>query len=88
MTLIGLKNDKEFMDKLADAKEVSEVKELLLSKGIEMTDAEIKQAMDKADQGELTEEALEAVSGGFSEIIAGIIILAFIIGIARGARCK
>lgn len=86
MNLLDLRNDQEFMAKLADTNDVAAVKELLASKGIEMTEEEISQALEHTD-AELSEEALENVAGGFAEIYAGICILAFVIGLARGSRC-
>ena len=87
MKLENLQNDKEFMDKLAEANDVESIKALLAAKGIEMSDEEIKEALDRSDGGELSENDLENVAGGFS-VLGGIAILAFLIGLARGLRCK
>ncbi len=88
MNLLDLQYDQDFMRKLAESDDTNTVKELLASKGVEMTEDEIKQAFDLADK-ELSEEDLENVAGGLlPELYAGICILAFVIGVARGSRCK
>ena len=87
MNLMNLQKDQEFMARLADTSDISAIKELLASKGIAMTDEEIDQAI-KLSETELSEDALENVAGGFAEIYAGICILALVIGLVRGSRCR
>lgn len=88
MKLIDLQNNETFMQKLADAKTSSEIQSLLTEYGIEMTDEEIATALDQAEK-ELAEEDLENVAGGFAGgILGGIAVLCFLIGVARGSRCK
>jgi predicted ribosomally synthesized peptide with nif11-like leader len=81
-----LQNDKEFMDKLADAKTVQDVRALLDAKDIEMSDDEIERALGETDQ-ELSVEELENVSGGL-DLLTGAALLLFLIGVARGSKCK
>lgn len=87
MNLRDLQNDPAFMARLTDAGDIRAIKELLASRGIEMTDDEIDRALKLSD-AELSEETLENVSGGFAELYVGICVLAFVIGIARGSRCR
>ncbi len=60
-----LLKDEEFVDRIREAKSLAEVVELFGSKGIEVTEAELKSALDD-QEGELTEDNLEGVAGGKS----------------------
>ena len=84
--LEALKNDQEFVKKLGLAGSDEEIQALLEGKGIHLTLEELKTA--RSEGGELSEEALENVAGGFAEIVAGAAIICAIIGFYRGARCK
>lgn len=86
MKLEDLQYDKDFMDKLADADNVETIKALLASRGFEMSDEDIKEALEQADSGVLSEGDLESVAGGYG-VMFYIGILIFLIGVARGARC-
>lgn len=87
MNINELKNDNDFMNRLADADSVETVKELLLEKDIVMSDDDIANAMASADD-EFDEKALESVSGGGMGIGLGLVALAFLIGAARSAKKK
>lgn len=88
MKLIDLQNNEQFLEKLANAKTAESVRELLNEYGVEMSDEEIEAALSEADK-ELPEEDLENVAGGFvGEILGGVAVLCFLIGLARGSRCK
>lgn len=83
----GLKTDNEFLAKLADAKDEAEAKSLFAEKGIEVTCDELKAICNGEVSGELDETALENVAGGIS-IAAGIAIICFMAGFAKGSKCK
>jgi predicted ribosomally synthesized peptide with nif11-like leader len=80
-----LQNDKEFMDKLADATTVQDVRALLDGKDIEISDDEIARALGETEQ-ELSVEDLENVSGGISTLGAAALLL-FLLGLAKGKGC-
>ena len=88
MTFETLKNDRTFLEALQNAKDAAEVKALFAEKDIDIAEEDIKQALAMAnDEAELDDEALEAVNGGI-DLITGIVIFAFIVGFAKGAKCK
>ncbi len=88
MTFETLKNDRTFLEALQNAKDAAEVKALFAEKDIEIAEEDIEQALAMAnDEAELDDEALEAVNGGI-DLITGIVIFAFIVGFAKGAKCK
>lgn len=84
--LEALKNDQEFVKKLSMAENDEEIQKLLDGQGIHLTLEELKTA--RSEGGELSEEALENVAGGFGELIAGAVIISALIGFYRGVRCK
>ena len=88
MKLLDLQNNEQFLEKLANAKTADGVHTLLNEYGVEMSDEEIETALSEADK-ELPEEELENVAGGIvGEILGGVAVLCFLIGLARGSRCK
>ena len=58
-----LLKDAEFMDRIQEANSIAEIIELFRSKGIEVTEADLRSALD-GQEGELSEEGLEEVAGG------------------------
>lgn len=88
MKLLDLQSNEQFMKKLADAKTPEEIRSLLNEYDVELSDEEIRAALAEADK-ELPEDELENVSGGVvGEILGGVAVLCFLIGLARGSRCK
>lgn len=71
--------DQAFEEKVLNCESKAELKELFASKGIEMSDEEIKQMVDHvnsllADGDELSEDSLDQVSGGIGIAAAGAIL--------------
>ncbi len=58
-----LLKDEAFMDRIRKAESLAQVAEILGSKGIEVTERELKSVLDNQEE-ELTEENLEGVAGG------------------------
>lgn len=87
MELIDLQNNEQFMKKLADASTPEEIHSLLNEFEVELSDDEIRAALAEANK-ELPEEGLENVAGGFGGLLGSIAVLCFLIGVARGFRCK
>lgn len=83
-----LKTDKEFIAKLANANDEAEAQNLFAEKGIEVTCEELKAIWNGEVSGELDEDTLENVTGGGLGLIAGIAIICFLAGLAKGAKCK
>ncbi|MBP3941454.1 MAG: Nif11-like leader peptide family RiPP precursor [Christensenellaceae bacterium] len=89
MTFETLKNDRAFAEAIQNAKDAAEVKALFSEKGMDIAEEDIEKALAMAngEEAELDDEALEAVNGGM-DIITGIVIIAFLAGFAKGAKCK
>lgn len=88
MTLNSKVMDEAFLDRLASIGSLDEALKILKDEGIEMTREELAENMDAGEQllqesgvltedGELSEEALEAVAGGrnWKLILLGAVIL-------------
>lgn len=77
MFFAKIKEDSNFAKKLADAKEVSQVQQLLKEEGIELTIDELIEIKNlvmvnkTAKTSELSEEELEHVAGGATPAIGG-----------------
>lgn len=64
--------DEEFAKSLIPMKTLAEVQAALKEKGVDMTEEELiafRESMVKAENGELSEEMLENVSGGILSLI-------------------
>lgn len=84
-----LKTDSEFLAKLADAKDENEAKVLFAERGIKVTCEELKAIRNGDTSDELDENTLENVAGGSGlGIAAGIAIICFLAGFAKGTKCK
>ena len=91
MNIEMLQQDQEFIQKLAHTADAKEVAALFAEKGIAVSEEEARLAMEqaKADgEAELDASALDQVSGGSITVGASLCMLAFLIGYARGSRCK
>lgn len=82
-----LKEDKEFLAKLGACKDEAEAQAVFASKGIQVSQEELKAILSGEDSEELGEEQLDAVAGGIG-IVAGIAALCFLAGLAKGLKCK
>ena len=65
MNMEELLNDQSFRESLEKVESLAEAVKLLKSKGLEVTEEELKAAID-APEGELDENALKDVAGGAS----------------------
>lgn len=71
----ALMENAEFAAKMEQAESVAELVALFNAEGVEVTEDAVKQALEKIENEELDEAALENVSGGFVAIVvAGIAI--------------
>ena len=78
--------DESFSAKLDACQSLEEVSALLKDNGVDMTEAELQDLMDKA-QGELNEDSLEDVAGGLLAVraVAGAVRLGLYLA---GPRCR
>lgn len=83
-----LKNDPAFIEEIRKAEGAEEIAKLFMAKGIEVTAAQIESLLQEDGEGELSEEDLDNVAGGITEILVGIGVLLFLAGLAKGARCN
>lgn len=86
----GLKEDKDFVEKVCTATDPELVKALFLEKDVELDDEAAKAFVEKvqsANGDELNEDDLENVSGGFCALgtIAACAIGGAVAGVALGA---
>lgn len=84
----SLKNDQEFLAKLAKAETNSQICEMFAGKGISITEEEIRSIRENGVADELNEDALDNVSGGYLGIAAGVAVILFLCGLAKGAKCR
>lgn len=82
-----LKEDKEFLAKLGAVKDEAEAQAVFASKGIQVSQEELKAILNGDSSEELGEDQLEAVAGGMG-IAMGIAALCFLAGLAKGLKCK
>ena len=72
----SLMQDEQFKAKLSDADDLDSVAALFRAEGIQVTGADLESAMDNQQtDGELNEEALDNVAGGFGGILAAACII-------------
>lgn len=79
--------DKEFATALLNMESAEQVQQALQEKGIELEIADIeavRKLLDSPAEGELTDDALETVSGGSLTIMAAIGIASIITGAVTG----
>ena len=82
-----LKEDKEFLAKLGAVKDEAEAQAVFASKGIQVSQEELKAILNGDSSEELGEDQLEAVAVGMG-IAMGIAALCFLAGLAKGLKCK
>lgn len=82
MSFDELENDVQFKASIESAENYGDVVEAFKAKGIEVTEDDIRQALE-ADSGELSEDNLENVAGGLSGTLA-----AFLIGLKYGIKFR
>ncbi len=84
-----LKKDSSFLEAVSQATTLEEVKELFEKEGVDVSLEELESICEANENGELSEEDLDNVDGGvLGGIVAGVGIILFIAGFARGLRCK
>lgn len=89
----ALMQDEQFKAKLAAAEDLDAMAALFCDEGIQVTGADLEAAMEQQD-GELSEESLENVAGGFAIsglIAAGVILFvggSILWGYIDGVRIK
>lgn len=79
--------DKEFATALLNMESAEQVQQALQEKGVELEIADIeavRKLLDSPAEGELTDDALETVSGGSLTIMAAIGIASIITGAVTG----
>ena len=88
MELEALMDNEEFVARLGLCQSLEEVSALLKANGVEMTEKELQDLIDKA-QGELNEGALEDVAGGSLavRVVAGAVRLGLYLA-GQGCRFK
>lgn len=83
---VVLENDKEFVKAIGDMEDPYEVQKAFAEKGIDLTIEDIstiaRTCASLAESGELDEEVLENVSGGF---VDGFIVVCGLIGLGGKA---
>ena len=89
----SLKENKEFLNKIAQMENSDEVAAAFCAEGVEVTAEEVEKARELIGKnGELSEKALEDVSGGIAGLlwgIAGVIIFASMAaGFRDGVSCR
>lgn len=89
----AVERDETLPEKVTQAKNAGEVQELLKQVGMELDDKEASSMFDEIKRqlaNELDETLLENVSGGSTAVAVVLMAggVAFLIGVARGARCK
>ena len=84
----SLKNDYEFLARLTKAETNSQICNIFEEKGISITEEEICSIRENSGTGELCENDLDCVSGGYLGIAAGVAVILFMCGLAKGAKCK
>jgi predicted ribosomally synthesized peptide with nif11-like leader len=83
----ALKENKEFLAKIANLKNPEDIAAAFRAEGIEVTDEEIEKALNIiGENGELNENALEEVSGGFWTFIGSLALILIGASIASGFR--
>jgi len=82
-----LKNDPAFIEEIRNAEDAEEMAKLFMAKGIEVTTAQIEALFQEEGEGELNEDDLDNVAGGFGTVLAGVAVILFLAGVAKGARC-
>jgi len=77
-----LSKNREFIDRLAKLETDVDVENLLKEYGINLSESEFEEFINKLNlyienngEGELTEESLEAVSGGFGVVAAAAVVV-------------
>ena len=84
----SLKNDSEFLTQLAKAETNAQICDMFAEKGISITEEEIRLIRETGGAEELSENDLDCVSGGYLGIAAGVAVILFLCGLAKGARCR
>ena len=82
--------DKDFTVSLLGMETPEQVQEALQAKGVELEIADIeavRKLLETPSEGELTDDALETVSGGSLTILAAIGIASLIGGAVSDCRC-
>ena len=76
MEFENLMHDREFCEKLENAENDDVIIQLFADKGIDVTKEQLAEAREMISRGdELDEEMLDNVSGGFSAIMASLLII-------------
>lgn len=90
----ALMQDEQFKTKLANAESMDDMAALFCNEGIQVTGAELEEAVSQQDGDELSEDSLENVAGGFAVsglIAAGCIIFvggSILLGYIDGVKKK
>lgn len=89
--LLLLEKNEEFICEMRKATTAEEAREVFAKFDVIISSEEAEIAFSKAasSEFELEEDELEQVSGGVvGPILAGIALIAFLIGLAKGSKCK
>lgn len=88
--LIALKENEEFLAEISEVKEAQELQRICKNFGVEVSLEDAAEALDfeQKRDGEISEEDIEAVTGGGLSLLGLGVLLTFMLGFSRGSRCN